>query len=281
MRRGERAKGRRGEGETRRRSAFRAVFVIALFLSCSLGLLAQETAPDAAKECAEMQKSVDQYAEETVQVKRTLSFITNSGYWRSASEELSFGIARRKIANDLQAIAFKLGVKRPREWSGATLEEKLTYQRTVSSTLEREKNKAMSANQAGLEARVAEIEAQLKKISFRSRDLACADLPKDEAPCTVPNIAGTYLTTGDPVGVMVLNQEGARVTGKYGKDENSLVSTLEGELKCGVLTGTFMNTIYAITGKFTYTFSQDGLSYFGIWRNDARDGSGEISGKRK
>lgn len=242
---------------------------------------AQVTVPDAAKECAGMQRSVDGYAEETVQLKRTLSFMTNSGYWRSASEELSFGIARRKIANDLQAIAFKLGVKRPREWSVATLEEKLNYQRNVSTTLEREKGRAMAANQADLEARLAEIEAQLKKISLRTRDLGCADLPKDETACAVPNVAGTYLTTGDPVGVMVLTQDGTRVTGKYGKDENSLVSTLEGELKCGVLTGTFLNTVYAITGKFTYTFSEDGAGYTGIWRNDARDGSGEITGKRK
>lgn len=275
-----RKKRRRGEGE-RRRKWPAAVAALAVVFLLVFSAAAQDPAPDAAKECAEMQRSVDQYAEETVQVKRTLSFMTNSGYWRSASEELSFGIARRRVANDLQAIAFKLGVKRPREWSMATLEEKLNYQRTVSSALEREKNRAMTANQAALEARIAEIEAQLKKISFRSRDLACADIPKDEAACTVPNVSGTYLTAGDPAGIMVLTQEGTRVTGKYGKDENSLVSTLEGELKCGVLTGTFMNTIYAITGKFTYTFSQDGLSYSGIWRNDARDGSGEISGKRK
>jgi hypothetical protein len=257
------------------------VFVIALFLSCSFGLPAQEPAPDAAKECAEMQRSIEQYAEETVQVKRTLSFMTNSGYWRSAWEELSFGIERRKVAASLQAIAFKLGVKRPREWSMTTLEEKLNYQRTVFTALGREKNRAMVANQAALEARIVEIESQLKKISFRSRDMACADLPKDETACTIPNVAGTYTTAGDPAGIMVLIQDGTRVTGKYGKDENSLVSTLEGELKCGVLTGTFMNTIYAITGKFTYTFSPDGSSYTGIWRNDARDGSGEISGKRK
>lgn len=272
--------GRRGEKERRRNAlallaAFAAVFLLIFNAS------AQEPAPDPVRECVEMQKAVDGYGEETVQLKRTLSFKTNTGYWRSASEELSFGIARRKIASDLQAIAFKLGVKRPREWSMATLEEKLNYQRNVSAVLEREKGKAMVANQADIEARIAEIESQLKKISLRSRDLGCADLPKDEAACTVPNVAGTYLTSGDPVGVMILTQEGTRVTGKYGKDENSLVSTLEGELKCGVLTGTFLNTVYAITGKFTYTFAEDGMSYSGIWRNDARDGSGEVNGKRK
>lgn len=278
--RGKRVTGRRGKKEKGRPASI-VVLVFFFLLIFNDSTKAQGPAPDAAKECAEMQKAVDGYAEETAQLKRTLSFKTNSGYWRSASEELSFGIARRKIAGDLQAIAFKLGVKRPREWSMATLEEKLNYQRNVSAVLEREKGKAMGANQTDLEARIAGIEAQLKKISLRSRDLGCADLPKDEAACTVPNVAGTYLTSGDPVGIMVLTQEGTRVTGKYGKDGNSLVSTLEGELKCGVLTGTFLNTVYAITGKFTYTFAEDGMSYSGIWRNDARDGSGEVNGKRK
>lgn len=271
---------RRGEKETGRNAlallgAFAAVFLLIL------NAAAQEPAPGLAKECAGMQQAVERYGEETVKLKRTLSFKTNSGYWRGASEELSFGIARRKIASDLQAIAFKLGVRRPREWSMATLEEKLNYQRNVSAVLESEKGKAMAVGQADLETRIAEIEVQLKKISLRNRDLGCADLPKEEAPCPVPNVAGTYLTTGDPVGVMVLTQDGTRVTGKYGKDENSMVSALEAELKCGVLTGTFLNTIYAITGKFTYTFTDDGMSFSGIWRNDARDGSGEINGKRK
>jgi hypothetical protein len=270
---------RRGKRVTGRNALALLGAFVAVFLLI-FNAAAQEPAPDPARECAEMQKAADEYAQETVQLKRTLSFKTNSGYWRSASEELSFGIARRKIASDLQAIAFKLGVKRPREWSMATLEEKLNYQRSVSAVLESEKGKAMAANQAALEARITEIEAQLKKISLRNRDLGCADLPKDE-PCVVPNVAGTYSTTGDPVGIMVLVQDGTRVTGKYGKDQNSLLSTLEGELKCGVLTGTFMNTIYAITGKFTYTFTEDGMSYSGIWRNDARDGSGEINGRRK
>jgi hypothetical protein len=132
---------------------------------------------DAAKECAELQKSIDQYAVETKQIELTLSFKTNTGYWKGASEELSFGTARRRVAASLQQIAYKLGVKRLKDWEMVPLQEKLTYQQTVARALEREKERSITVDQAVLESRAAEIEKQLKTIALRVRDLGCADLP--------------------------------------------------------------------------------------------------------
>lgn len=151
---------------------FLSIF-LALFL-CVAGVFAQD---ETAKECAELQKTGEQYAAETDRIKLTLSFKTNAGYWRGASEELSFGIARRRIAGDLRAIAFKLGVKRLKDWEMVPLQEKLTYQQTVARALEREKERSIAADQNALEARLAEIETQLKPIRLKIRDLGCADLP--------------------------------------------------------------------------------------------------------
>jgi len=131
---------------------------------------------EAAKECAELQKSIDQYAVETKQIELTLSFKTNSGYWKGASEELSFGTARRRVAASLQQIAYKLGVKRLKDWDMVPLQEKLTYQQTVARALEREKERSITMDQAVLDSRAAEIEKQLKIIALRFRDLGCADL---------------------------------------------------------------------------------------------------------
>lgn len=131
---------------------------------------------DAANACAELQKSIDQYAVETKQIELTLSFKTNTGYWKGASEELSFGTARRRVAASLQQIAYKLGVKRLKDWDMVPLQEKLTYQQTVARALEREKERSITVDQAVLESRVTEIEKQLKTIALRVRDLGCADL---------------------------------------------------------------------------------------------------------
>lgn len=151
---------------------FLPIFLV-LFL-CTVGVVRAQD--DTAKECPEMQKSIDQYAVEIRQIELTLSFKTNTGYWKGASEELSFGTARRRVAASLQAIAFKLGVKRLKDWDMVPLQEKLTYQQTVARALEREKERSITADQAVLEARAAEIEKQLKTIALRARDLGCADL---------------------------------------------------------------------------------------------------------
>lgn len=151
---------------------FLPIFLV-LFL-CTVGVVHAQD--DAAKECAELQKSIDQYAVETKQIELTLSFKTNTGYWKGASEELSFGTARRRVAASLQAIAFKLGVKRLKDWDMVSLQEKLTYQQTVARALEREKERSITADQAVLEARAAEIEKQLKTVALRVRDLGCADI---------------------------------------------------------------------------------------------------------
>jgi hypothetical protein len=148
-----------------------------IFLILLLGTAVVHAQDESAKECAELQKTVNQYAAETDKIKLTLSFKTNSSYWRGASEELSFGIARRRIAADLQAIAFKLGVKRLKDWEMVPKAEKLAYQETVSRALEREKERSIMADQTALEARLAEIEKQLKPIRLRVRDLGCADQP--------------------------------------------------------------------------------------------------------
>lgn len=159
-----------------KRNSFPVVFAIAVFMILFLAGVAHAQETDAAKECAELQKSVDQYAVETNQIKLTLSFKTNTGYWRGASEELSFGIARRKVAASLQSIAYKLGVKRLKDWDMVPLEERLTYQQTVARALEREKEKSITAEQSVLETRAAEIERQLKTIALRAQDLGCTDL---------------------------------------------------------------------------------------------------------
>jgi hypothetical protein len=149
-------------------------FLIAVLFPIFTGSLKAQD--DAAKECAELQKSIDQYAVETKQIELTLSFKTNTGYWKGASEELSFGTARRRVAASLQQIAYKLGVKRLKDWDMVPLQEKLTYQQTVARALEREKEKSITVDQAVLETRAAEIEKQLKTIALRVRDLGCADL---------------------------------------------------------------------------------------------------------
>jgi hypothetical protein len=122
-----------------------ALISISAYLIFSSGVLAQEAAPtvepvaDPARECAELQKSLDGYAEETARIKLTLSFKTNSSYWQGAAAELTYGIERRRIAGNLQAIAFKLGIRRVKDWDVVTLEEKLAYQRKVSQMLENER----------------------------------------------------------------------------------------------------------------------------------------------
>ena len=157
------------------RNLFPAVFVIVIFMILFLAGIVHAQ-DDAAKECAELQRSIDQYAVETKQIELTLSFKTNTGYWKGASEELSYGTARRRVAASLQAIAYKLGVKRLKDWDMVPLREKLTYQQTVARALEREKERSITQDQAALEARAAEIEKQLKTIALRVRDIGCADL---------------------------------------------------------------------------------------------------------
>lgn len=166
------------------RFAAPAFLIVSAVLFLHIGAAAQEPAPDPtpdpAKECAELQNSLDQYADETVRIKLTLSFKTNIGYWDGASSELSFAIARRRIAGNLQSVAFKLGVKRLKDWSIVPLEERLAYQQKVSQTLERERGRSITDDKAALEARLVEIEILLKPIKLRYRDLGCVDTPKDE-----------------------------------------------------------------------------------------------------
>lgn len=151
----------------------RFIYLFLILLLSTVGAYAQD---EAAKECAELQKSIDQYAVETKQIELTLSFKTNTGYWKGASEELSFGTARRRVSARLQQIAYKLGVKRLKDWDMVPLQEKLTYQQTVARALEREKERSITVDQTVLETRAAEIEKQLKTIALRVRDLGCADL---------------------------------------------------------------------------------------------------------
>ena len=98
--------------------------------------------------------------------------------------------------------------------------------------------------------------------------------------CSTPNISGIYLTSGDPVGVMVIDrQNGNYISARYGKDENSLVNRLEGNFNCNVLKGNFTNTVYNATGTFEYTFSADGSSYTGFWNSGGR--RGETNGRKR
>ncbi|MEK7724398.1 MAG: hypothetical protein AAB336_08635 [Acidobacteriota bacterium] len=100
------------------------------------------------------------------------------------------------------------------------------------------------------------------------------------ASCNVPKISGTYSTSGDPVGIMVIDyQNGSYVSIKYGKDENSLVNRFEGNFNCNVLSGTFTNTIYNSTGTFKYEFSNDGSTFSGTWWNKG-GGEGQIQGRK-
>jgi hypothetical protein len=153
-----------------------------LILGCTFAK-AQETAPtpetppDPAKECAELQKALDGYAEETARIKLTLSFKTNSSYWQGAAAELTYGIERRRLAGNLQAIAFKLGIKRVKDWDVVTLEEKLAYQKKVSQVLENERGRSIMTDGKALDARLEEIERLLKSIRLKYRDLGCADIP--------------------------------------------------------------------------------------------------------
>jgi hypothetical protein len=176
-------KRRRGEKEKRSGSRWclAVVQIFVLFLLFNFSVAAQETAPtpEPAKDCAELQKTIDQYAEETARIKLTLSFKTNNGYWEGATTELNYGIERRRIAGNLQSVAFKLGVKRLKDWDVVPQDEKLAYQKKVSQILERERGKSIMADQAALEARLAEIERLLKPVNLRYRDLGCADIPKE------------------------------------------------------------------------------------------------------
>jgi len=183
---------RRGEKE--KRSGFRHIiglFVLVFLLN--IGASAQETAPtpepapDPAKECAELQKSLDGYAEETARLKLTLSFKNNSSYWQGASSELTYGIDRRRIAGNLQAIAFKLGIKRLKDWDVVPLEERLAYQKKVSQILENERGRSIMTDNAAMEVRLEEIERFLKPIRLKYRDLGCADILRPPLPPQVQN----------------------------------------------------------------------------------------------
>jgi hypothetical protein len=170
-----------------------ALLIISAFFLFSLGAIAQETAPtpepapDPVRECAELQKTLNDYAEETARIKLTLSFKTNASYWQGASAELTFGIQRRRIAGTLQAIAYKLGIKRIKDWDVVTLEEKLAYQRKVSQILENERGRSIMTDSASMEARLDEIERLLKPIRLKYRDLACSDIPKERS---APQVQG-------------------------------------------------------------------------------------------
>ena len=98
--------------------------------------------------------------------------------------------------------------------------------------------------------------------------------------CDTPNISGIFTTSGDPVGVMVIDgQTGNHISARYGKDENSLVNRLQGDFNCNVLTGNFTNTVYNAQGTFEYTFSPDGSSYKGFWNSGGR--RGETNGSKR
>lgn len=131
--------------------------------------------PQKPDECAELRNTLEAGAAETWQIRLTLGFLNNSGYWNSAAEELSFSIARRQIARNLQAIAFKLGVKRVKDWDIVPMAERLAYQQTVSRALDRERDKSMTADQTAMNARLAEIAAQEKGLKLKLRDLGCSE----------------------------------------------------------------------------------------------------------
>jgi hypothetical protein len=102
--------------------------------------------------------------------------------------------------------------------------------------------------------------------------------------CTVPNVVGKYTLTGEPSGLLVIHsQSGNHVSGRYGKDENSMVNNIEGDFstgdQCNVLSGTFENTQYNTKGTFKYTFSGNGDSFSGSWR-DNKGYTGSWSGTR-
>ncbi len=96
----------------------------------------------------------------------------------------------------------------------------------------------------------------------------------------VPYVAGTFVINGDPTGIMILFQSDTHVTGTYGSDHATQKNTLSGDFKCGELTGTYTNTEYNISGKFVYTFSDDGKTYSGTWWNDSGGSNGTNSGTR-
>jgi hypothetical protein len=104
--------------------------------------------------------------------------------------------------------------------------------------------------------------------------------------CAVPNVVGNYTLTGEPSGLLVIDsQSGSHIVGRYGQDENTLVSSIEGDFltgdQCNVLSGTFENTQYNTKGIFIYTFSGDGASFTGSWRHHDGQYSGSWSGTRK
>jgi hypothetical protein len=99
--------------------------------------------------------------------------------------------------------------------------------------------------------------------------------------CTVPNVVGQYNLSGARAELLVIDsQSGNHVVGRYGTDGNSLVNTIEGDLQCNVLSGTFRNTVYNTTGTFSYTFSGDRASFSGSWQ-DNKGFTGSWSGTRE
>jgi len=99
--------------------------------------------------------------------------------------------------------------------------------------------------------------------------------------CATPNLSGIYITSGDPVGIMVIDrQNGNYISVRYGKDENSLVNRMEGTFNCNVLKGNFTNTVYNSRGTFEYRFAADGSSFTGTWWNSG-GGSGNTSGTKR
>lgn len=151
--------------------------VIAVFACAGYAQDAPAPAPEPEKpdECAELRKTLEEGAAETWQIRLTLGFLNNSGYWNGAAEELSFSIARRQVARNLHAIAFKLGVKRVKDWDVVPLAERLTYQQTVSRALDREREKSMTADQTAMNARLAEIAGKEKGLKLKLRDQGCSE----------------------------------------------------------------------------------------------------------
>lgn len=177
----------REEKEKRRYNARYVLIALLVLILGSTFVSAQEPGPtpepstDAAKECTDLQKTLDDYADETARIKLTLSFQSNSSYWQGAAAELNFGIARRRIITNLQAIAYKLGVKRLKDWDIVTQEEKLAYQKRVSQTLDREMGRAITVDRPALESRLVEIDRLLKPVLLKHRDLGCVDILRDLA----------------------------------------------------------------------------------------------------
>ena len=182
------------------------IFILSAFNSTGT-VFAQSTA----EVCRETQKIIDQYERELGEIELTGTVLE----LRSYLSELRKAIANGFVAPNLTYIAGFLRLELP----GPTAKERLAFQKTVRTVLERELQKAIVADTDDLELQKDRIRAQLRLRYQRMEDLDCSkaiDIEKSSKSDIFGTWSGTYRNSKGDSGTAYLTfSEGAngKITG--------------------------------------------------------------------